>query len=192
MESLCEGCGMAVFVSFLARLYEITGRAIAVTMASALALIASALLKILVKVFRSLYLLNLSMDLIDILPNVRYWSEVLCCTILTHVSDLGSRSQTLKFFVYVKFLVLLNTLYTLYREVYIFWSFSWFLLILCLLDVGLNFYAASSPSPHYPWGQGHRLRNFMLKFVEVGISWTLNGSILTDKRNATDFLCQRF
>ena len=41
-----------------------------------------------VKIFKSLYLLNLWMDLIDILPDVRYWSEVLCCTILTHLSDL--------------------------------------------------------------------------------------------------------
>ena len=41
-----------------------------------------------VKVFKSLYLLNLWMDLVDILPDVRYWSEVLCCTILTLISDL--------------------------------------------------------------------------------------------------------
>ena len=24
------------------------------------------------------------MDLVDTLPDVRYWSEVLCCTIMTH------------------------------------------------------------------------------------------------------------
>ena len=41
-----------------------------------------------VKIFKSLHLLNLWMDLIDILPDVRCWSEVLCCTILTHLSDL--------------------------------------------------------------------------------------------------------
>ena len=28
------------------------------------------------------------MDLVDILPDVRHWFEVLCCTILTHISDL--------------------------------------------------------------------------------------------------------
>ena len=28
------------------------------------------------------------MDLVDTLPDVRYWSEVLCCTITTHISDL--------------------------------------------------------------------------------------------------------
>ena len=28
------------------------------------------------------------MDLVDILPDVRYWSEVLCFTILTHITDL--------------------------------------------------------------------------------------------------------
>ena len=76
----------------LARLYESTGRAIAVTPASASALaLASALLKMLkflVKVFMSIYLLTLWMDQVDILHAGRYWSEVLCCTIMTHLSDL--------------------------------------------------------------------------------------------------------
>ena len=83
------------FISFLARLYVSTGRAIAVTTASASASpSASALLKMLkflVKVFRSLHLLNLWMDLVDTLPDVRYWSEVLCCTITTHISDLEAK-----------------------------------------------------------------------------------------------------
>ena len=82
--------------SFLARLYESTGRAIAVTPASASALAsalasASALLKMLkflVKVFMSLYLLKLWMDQVDTLHVGRYWSEVLCCTIMTHLGDL--------------------------------------------------------------------------------------------------------
>ena len=81
---------------FLARLYESTGRAIAVTPASASALAsalasASALLKMLkflVKVFMSLYLLKLGMDQVDTLHVGRYWSEVLCCTIMTHLGDL--------------------------------------------------------------------------------------------------------
>ena len=53
-----------IFLCFLARLYESTGRAIAITPASASAL-ASALLKMLkflVKVFIKLYLLNMLMD----------------------------------------------------------------------------------------------------------------------------------
>ena len=79
---------------FLARLYESTGRAIAVTQASALAsalVSASALLKLLkflVKVFMSLYLLRLLMDQVDTLHVGRYWFEVLCCTIMTHLADL--------------------------------------------------------------------------------------------------------
>ena len=79
---------------FLARLYESTGRAIAVTPASASAsalALASALLKMLkflVKVFMSLYLLKLWMDQVDTLHVGRYWSEVLCCTIMTHLGDL--------------------------------------------------------------------------------------------------------
>ena len=82
------------FISFLARLYESTGRAIAVTPASASALAsasASALLKMLkflVKVFMSLYLLKLWMDQVDTLHAGRYWSEVLCCTVMTHLGDL--------------------------------------------------------------------------------------------------------
>ena len=30
----------------------------------------------------------LQLDLVDTLPDERYWSEVLCCTIITHISDL--------------------------------------------------------------------------------------------------------
>ena len=75
---------------FLACLYLSAGRAIAVTTASASASMSALLkmLKFLVKVFKSLYLLILWMDLVDTLPDVRYWSEVLCCTIITHISDL--------------------------------------------------------------------------------------------------------
>ena len=77
--------------AFLARLYESTGRAIAVTTASAsTSTSTSALLnmfKFLVKVFKSLFLLNSWMDVVDTLPDVRYWPEVLCCTITTHISD---------------------------------------------------------------------------------------------------------
>ena len=46
------------------------------------------MLKFLVKVFMSLYLLKLWMDQVDTLHVGRYWSEVLCCTIMTHLGDL--------------------------------------------------------------------------------------------------------
>ena len=36
----------------------------------------------------SLYLLKLWMDQVDTLHAGRYWSEVLCCTIMTHLGDL--------------------------------------------------------------------------------------------------------
>ena len=76
-------------LAFLARLYESTGRAIAVTPASALASVSALLkmLKFLVKVFMSLYLLKLWMDQVDTLHVGRYWSDVLCCTIMTHLGD---------------------------------------------------------------------------------------------------------
>ena len=85
---------------FLARLYESTGKAIAVTPASALAL-ASVLLKMLkflVKVFMSLYLLKLWMDQVDTLHVGRYWSEDLCCTIMTHLGDLEVKVTDLEIF----------------------------------------------------------------------------------------------
>ena len=87
MYRQCVSCGRN---SSLASLYVSTDRAIAVTAASASTSV-SALLKMLkswLKFFKSLYLLNLWMDLIDTLPTVRYWSEVLCCTITTHIGDL--------------------------------------------------------------------------------------------------------
>ena len=94
--------------AFLARLYESTGRAIAVTPASASALAlalasasASALLKMLkflVKVFMNLYLLKLLMDQVDTLHVGRYWSEVLCCTIMAHLGDLEVKVTDLEIF----------------------------------------------------------------------------------------------
>ena len=39
-------------------------------------------------IFICLYLLNMLMDQVDTLHNGRHWSEVLCCAIMTHLSDL--------------------------------------------------------------------------------------------------------
>ena len=46
------------------------------------------MLKFLVKVFVSLHLLDFFMDQVDTLHVGRYWSEVLFCTIMTHLGDL--------------------------------------------------------------------------------------------------------
>ena len=78
--------------------FENTGRAIAVTTACASALALQNVKKFLVNVFKSLYLMNFRMDLVDTLPGVRYWSEVLCCAIQTHLSDLEVKTQTLIFY----------------------------------------------------------------------------------------------
>ena len=69
----------------LAYLFKSTGRAIAVTTALAWTL---GLMLALVQVFKRLYLLNLWMEEVHTCPDVRYWSEVLCCTIPTLMSDL--------------------------------------------------------------------------------------------------------
>ena len=42
------------------------------------------MLKFLVKVFISLYLMNMLMDQVDTLHVSRYWTEVSCSTIMTH------------------------------------------------------------------------------------------------------------
>ena len=62
------------------------------------------MLKFLGKVFRSLYLLNMLMDQVDTLHVGRYWSEVLCGTITTHLGDLEVKVTDLKIFLF-KFLV---------------------------------------------------------------------------------------
>ena len=99
------------------------------------------MLKFLIKVFKSLDLLNLWMDLVDTLPDVRYWSEVLCCTIMTHIGDLQVKVTD--------FEILSESFWLKFLEVYIFWSFSWILLILCLiLDTGLKLNDAPFP-PHH-------------------------------------------
>ena len=55
------------------------------------------MLKFLIKVFISLYLLNMSMDQVDTLHGGRYWSEVLCCTIMTHLGDLEVKVTDLEY-----------------------------------------------------------------------------------------------
>ena len=51
-------------------------------------------------VFKSLYLSNLWMDLVDTLLDVRYWPEVLCytCIIMTHISDLEVKVMDFEIF----------------------------------------------------------------------------------------------
>ena len=68
-NTCCARCNQTLF---LACLYESTGRAIAVTMASVLASALPKMLKFLVKIFKSLHLLNPWMDLVDSVPDIRY------------------------------------------------------------------------------------------------------------------------
>ena len=56
------------------------------------------MLKFLVKVFLSLYLLKLLIDQVDTLHVGRYWSEVLCCNIMTHRCDLEGKFTDLEIF----------------------------------------------------------------------------------------------
>ena len=52
------------------------------------------MLKFLVKVFKSLYLLKHLIELVDTLSDVRYWSKILHCIFPTFSVILRSRSQT--------------------------------------------------------------------------------------------------
>ena len=75
---------------FLAHLYESTGRAIALSPASAvaLALELTKMLKFYVKVFKTSYFLNLLMDLVYIWYNYRCWSKILLSPICSPAHDL--------------------------------------------------------------------------------------------------------
>ena len=67
------------------------------------------MLKFFIKVFRSLYLLNMLMDQVDTLHVGRYWSEVLCSTIVGQGH--GLKNFMLKFFIKdLRSLYLLNML----------------------------------------------------------------------------------
>ena len=68
---------------FLAHLHE-EHRAIVVTSVVPVYVYVYVRGTLLVKVFRSLYLLNMQMYQVDTLHIGRYWSEVLCSTIMTH------------------------------------------------------------------------------------------------------------
>ena len=66
-----------------------------------------------------MYFFNPWMDLADALPDARYWSEVLCCTITTHISDLEVKVTD--------FEILSKSFWLKIFEVYIFCSFSMFI-----------------------------------------------------------------
>ena len=68
---------------FLARLHEVH-RAIVVTSVVPVYVYVRVRVTLSVKVFRSLYLMNMWMYQVDTLHIGRYWSEVLCSTIMTH------------------------------------------------------------------------------------------------------------
>ena len=70
------------------------------------------MLKFLVKVFRSLYLLNMLMDQVDTLHVGRYWSEVICGTITAHLGDLEVKVTDLE--------ILCLSFWLKFLEVYIF------------------------------------------------------------------------
>ena len=114
------------------------------------------MLKFFIKVFRSLYLLNMLMDQVDTLHVGRFWSEVLCSTIVVHPGwpwgqGHGLKNFMLKFFIKdLRSLYLLNMLMDQVDTLHV-WSY-WSEVLW------------STIHPGWPWGQGHRFRNFLLKF----------------------------
>ena len=95
------------------------------------------------------------LELVDTLPDVRYLSKVLHCICSNPISDLEVKFMDLE--------ILLQSFGLNFLNVYNYWCIQWIWLILYLmLDTGLRFYAAPSPPPQKPWGQGHRVKKFML------------------------------
>ena len=101
------------------------------------------------------------------------YTEVLCCTILTHISDLEVKVMD--------FEILCLSFCLKFLEVNIFWSVRWILLILDLiLDTGLRFTLHPTPTPSLSLRSRSLTLNvilhwsFWLKFLEVDISWTFN------------------
>ena len=76
--------------TFLAHLYESTGRAIALPSALVLApaSVLTKMLKFYIKVFKTLYFLNPQMDLVYIWYNYRSWSKILLSPLHTPAHDL--------------------------------------------------------------------------------------------------------
>ena len=116
--------------------------------------------KFLVKVFVSQYLLTILMDCFDTLHVARYWSEVLRSTIMTHPGwpwgqGHGLRNFVFKFLVkvFVSLVYLLTILMDWVDTLYVarYWS-----KVLCSTIMTHSW---------WPWGQGHRLRNFVFKFL---------------------------
>ena len=68
------------------------------------------MLKFLVKVFISLLLLNTLKDQVDTLHVGRYWSEVVCCIITTHLGDLEVKVIICILRVFLQFVLLLYTI----------------------------------------------------------------------------------
>ena len=83
------------------RLYESTGRAIALPPASDAASALTKMLKFYVKVFQTLCFLNPQMDLVYIWYYYRYWSKNLFSSILTPAKELDVKVTDLKFYVKV-------------------------------------------------------------------------------------------
>ena len=88
---------------------------------------AAQMLKFWIKVFISLYLLNMLIDYVDILHVGRYWSDVLFCTIMTYLGDLGVKVTDLEILCLIKVFVslcLLNMLMDQTDTLYVnrYWS----------------------------------------------------------------------
>ena len=76
------------------------------------------------------------MDQVDTLHVGRYWSEVLCCTIMTHLGDLEFKVTDFE-------ILLLKLLLKVFGTVYC-WNRWMDLVDTLLLDIFLKFYAVAS------------------------------------------------
>ena len=97
------------------------------------------------------------MDLVDTLHDVRYWSENLFASIMTHLRDLQVKVMDFEIF----FMFQVKVFWLKFLQVYISSTLRWILLILyMLLDIGLKIYS----QPSWPNSLTFRSRSWTLKF----------------------------
>ena len=95
-----EANSAVVKLVLLARLYESTASVSVSVLASAWCW-RQRWSKFLNKVFETLYLMNLCIEIVQTCLDVTYWFEKLCCTILTRMTDLEVKVTDLEK-IYVK------------------------------------------------------------------------------------------
>ena len=142
-----------------------------------------------VKVYTSLYPMNFNMDLVDTLHVVRYWSEVLCFTIITCLCNI----QVIAMVFGIELLSsILNVLVKIFGSVYLLNIFIHLGPTLLLLDIvkknsiypkryilSFRSFVCSCVLPSVLWNLCH---SFVLKFLK----WCISQQLFITKHSYLD------